>query len=55
MRPIVSDASVSAMNIADLWRSSEPEAWERALQRYWHFVQPQNLELERALDALDVK
>lgn len=42
------------MNIADLWRSSEPEAWERALQRYWHFVQPRNLELERALDALDV-
>ncbi len=54
MRPTVSDASVPAMNISDLWRSSEPEAWERALQRYWHFVQPRNLELERTLDALDV-
>jgi len=42
------------MNIADLWHSSEAEAWERALQRYWQFVQPRNLELERALDALDV-
>jgi len=50
----VSDASVPAMNIADLWHSSEAEAWERALQRYWQFVQPRNLELERALDALDV-
>jgi hypothetical protein len=43
------------MNIADLWRSSDPMAWEQALQRYWHFVQPRNLELERALDALDLK
>lgn len=42
------------MNIADLWRSSESEAWERALERYWNFVQPRNIELERALDALDV-
>jgi hypothetical protein len=44
-----------AMNITDLWRSSDPIAWELALQRYWHFVQPRNLELERALDALDLK
>ena len=43
------------MNITDLWRSSDPMAWEQALQRYWHFVQPRNLELERALDALDLK
>lgn len=43
------------MNITDLWRSSEPMEWEQALQRYWHFVQPRNLELERALDALDLK
>ena len=43
------------MNINDLWRSSEPMAWEQALQRYWHFVQPRNLELERALDVLDLK
>lgn len=43
------------MNITDLWHSSEPMAWEHALQRYWQFVQPRNLELERALDALDLK
>jgi hypothetical protein len=30
-------------------------AWEQALQRYWDFVQPRNLELERALNALDLK
>ena len=43
------------MNINELWRSSESMAWEQALQRYWHFVQPRNLELERALDVLDLK
>jgi hypothetical protein len=43
------------MNIADLWRSVDPRAWDQALQRYWHFVQPRNLELERSLDALDLR
>lgn len=43
------------MNIIDLWRSSDPIAWEQALQRYWYFVQPRNLELERGLDTLDLK
>lgn len=41
------------MNIVDLWHSSESEAWERAIERYWQFVQPRNLALERMLDALD--
>jgi hypothetical protein len=43
------------MNVADLWRSSSLIAWEEALQRYWLFVQPRNMELEKALDALDVR
>lgn len=43
------------MNINDLWRSTDPIAWEQSLQRYWNFVQPGNLELERALDKLDIK
>lgn len=54
MKSTVSDTFAPTMNIADLWRSSESEAWERALERYWQFVQPRNVELERALDALDV-
>jgi hypothetical protein len=50
----MSDTFVPTMNIADLWCSSDSEVWGRALQRYWQFVQPRNVELERALDALDV-
>ena len=49
------DTFATSMSIADLWHSSEASAWEGALQRYWQFVQPRNVELERALDALDVK
>lgn len=43
------------MEIADLWQSSDPVAWEQALRRYWDFVQPQNVELERALNRLDLR
>jgi hypothetical protein len=28
--------------------------WGRALERYWDFVQPRNLDLEHALDMLDL-
>lgn len=42
------------INIADLWHSSDSANWEQALHRYWDFVQPRNLELERSLDVLDM-
>ena len=43
------------MNFADLWHSTHQGDWERALERYWQFVQPRNLALERALDTLDIE
>lgn len=43
------------MNISDLWYSSDASAWEQALIRYWDFVQPRNMELERALNVLDLE
>lgn len=42
------------MSISELWYSSNSSAWEQALKRYWHFVQPRNVELERALNTLDL-
>ena len=41
------------LDINSLWHSSDADAWEHARQRYWDFVQPKNLELERTFDALD--
>ena len=41
------------MPIADLWVSANPRAWEDAVERYWSFVPPRNVALERSLDQLD--
>lgn len=53
MKPTL-DTSKTIMNIADLWHCSESGVWECALERYWQFVQPRNMELERALDELNM-
>ncbi len=42
------------MRIADLWYSPDESAWANALERYWHFVRPENMALERAMDTLDL-
>ncbi len=39
--------------IAELWESIESAEWHRALERYWAFVKPANLALEREMDTLD--
>ena len=43
------------MPIAELWISSDPADWERALARYWSYVRPENFDLERSLDSLDLE
>ena len=40
--------------IVELWRSRDPRLWDEALARYWDFVQPPNLELERRMESLDI-
>ena len=43
------------LTIDELWQSSDRAAWEAAPERYWQFVLPGNLALERALDHLDLE
>ena len=38
-----------------LWESLDPHVWQLALARYWSFVTPENLALERELNDLDVE
>ena len=38
--------------ISDLWRSRSKSDWEIALEAYWNYVRPENLELERRLNEL---
>jgi hypothetical protein len=45
---------LGAFSMNELWYSTNLVAWEQALQRYWHFVQNRNLELERELNDLDL-
>ena len=42
-------------NITELWRSRDSRAWTSALVRYWDYVQPANLTLERELEKLDLE
>ena len=39
----------------ELWHSNDPQVWAAALRRYWDYVQPANLALERSLDRLDLE
>ena len=41
--------------VAELWHSRDPRAWTDALSRYWDYVQPANLMLERELEKLDLE
>ena len=55
MKPSGTDNFAQRITIDDLWGASDSAEWEQALQHYWHFVQPRNLDLELALNALDVE
>ena len=43
------------MGINHLWHSGDPQEWSRALERYWEFVRPANIDLERAMESLDLE
>lgn len=47
------EEAVQVAEIAQLWDSDDENNWLRALDRYWEYVKPSNLELERAMEALD--
>ena len=38
-----------------LWNGNDHELWQRALDRYWRFVKPSNLALEKEMDQLDAE
>jgi hypothetical protein len=43
------------ISVADLWCSQDRQSWDNALERYWTFVRPANLELERRMETLDLE
>lgn len=43
------------IGIVELWRSPDARVWDEALARYWDFVRPGNLDLERHMESLEVE
>jgi hypothetical protein len=39
----------------ELWNTNDPKLWQRALSRYWTFVNPSNLALERDMGQLNAE
>ena len=42
-------------DLESLWKTGDRQSWHHALERYWLYVQPKNLELERELDRIPVE
>ena len=38
-----------------MWNTNDPDLWQEALNRYWTFVKPSNLALEKEMDQLDAE
>jgi len=43
------------VTIDKLWHSGDERAWNQALECYWHFVKPADVELVRELEPLDLE
>lgn len=43
------------MKLIDLWNSNDSADWLQALDNYWNFVKPKNIEVEKKLNNLDYK
>ena len=39
----------------EMWNTNDPDLWQNSLNRYWTFVKPPNLALEKEMDELDVE
>jgi len=50
---VVSNAPGRGDGAREMWNSKDREHWQRALDRYWTFVKPSNLALEKEMDQLD--
>jgi hypothetical protein len=41
--------------VREMWNSNDPDLWRQGLDRYWTFVKPSHLALEREIDRLDAE
>jgi len=43
------------MSANELWNTNTEDEWRKALDKYWSFVKPTHLEVEKEFDSLDPK
>jgi hypothetical protein len=47
------DMQVQSDRTREMWNTNDLDLWQKALNRYWTFVKPSNLALEKEIDQLD--
>jgi hypothetical protein len=40
-------------DIREMWNTNNQELWDKALKRYWCFVKPENISLEKEMNKID--
>jgi hypothetical protein len=51
----VADTQLQSDGTREMWNANDPNLWQKALNRYWTFVKPSNLALEKEMDQLDAE
>ena len=51
----VADTQGRSDGTREMWNSNDPSLWQNALNRYWTFVKPSNLALEKEMEQLDAE
>jgi hypothetical protein len=54
VRP-VADTQDGGDGTREMWNTNDPDLWQKALSRYWMFVKPSHLALEKEMDELDAE
>jgi hypothetical protein len=49
----VADNQPQSNGTREMWNTNDHDVWQQALNRYWTFVKPSNLALEKEMDQLD--
>lgn len=51
----VADTQRQSNGTREMWNTNDHDLWQNALNRYWTFVKPSNLALEKEMDQLDAE
>jgi UDP-N-acetylmuramoylalanine--D-glutamate ligase len=47
------ERGIGSQAISDLWNAGDERVWRDALSRYWSYIKPENLDIEKRMNRLD--